>query len=571
MKEKWVLTAKRADFDAIGKQFHIDPVTARIIRNRDVEGEAAIEKYLHGTVEDLYSPWDMKDMEKAVQILEEKIRDKKPIRIIGDYDIDGVCATYILRQGFRLLEGNADYEIPDRIKDGYGINHSLIEQAYADGIDTIVTCDNGISAREEIAYAKEKGMTVVVTDHHEVPYVKEEGAIQYLIPQADAVVNPKQKDCPYPFKGLCGAAVAYKLIEALYTRQQLPKDELYKLLKFAAIATIGDVMDLQDENRILVKYGLERIHRTTHPGLLALFQVNQLSPKDINAYHIGFVIGPCLNASGRLDSAKRALQLLETREPVAALSFAEDLKALNDSRKTLTEQAVMKAKQLIEETSLKTDKVLVVFLPDCHESIAGIIAGRLRETYHKPVFVITRAEQGLKGSGRSIEAYSMFDKLQECKDLLLHFGGHPMAAGLSLEEENLPKLQKRLNEECGLTEEDFVEKIVIDVPMPMDYITEKLVEEFALLEPYGKGNTKPVFAEKNLTVCGAELVGKKKNVLKLILENSRGKRMNGICFFQAQEMYAYVQTHKTIMAVYYPQIEEFRGRKSLQVVISHYQ
>lgn len=571
MKEKWVLAAKRADFESIGKKFHIDPVTARIIRNRDVEGEEAIEKFLHGTVEDLYSPWQMKDMEQAVQILEEKIKGKKPIRIIGDYDIDGICATYILHQGFRLLAGNADYEIPDRMKDGYGINHSLVQRAYADGIDTIVTCDNGISAREEIAYAKEKGMTVIVTDHHQVPYVKEEGIVRYLIPQADAVVNPKQKDCPYPFKGLCGAAVAYKLIEALYTRRQLPKDELYKLLKFAAIATVGDVMDLQDENRILVKYGLERIRGTTHPGLLALLKVNQLSAKDIRAYHIGFVIGPCLNASGRLDSAKRALQLLETREPAAALSLAEDLKSLNDSRKNLTEQAVVKAKQLIEETSLKTDKVLVVFLPDCHESIAGIIAGRLRETYHKPVFVITRAEQGLKGSGRSIEAYSMFDKLQECKDLLLHFGGHPMAAGLSLEEENLPKLQKRLNEGCGLTEEDFVEKVVIDVPMPMDYITEKLVEEFALLEPYGKGNEKPLFAEKNLTVCRAELIGKNKNVLKLILENTRGKRMNGICFFQAQEMYDYVQTHKTIMAVYYPQIEEFRGRKSLQVIISHYQ
>ncbi len=571
MKEKWVLTAKRADFTEIGEKFHIDPVIARLIRNRDVVGDEAIQKYLHGGIEDLYSPWDMKDMEKAVLILEKKIREKKPIRIIGDYDIDGVCATYILKQGFLLLGGNADYEIPDRIKDGYGINRSLIEQAKEDGIDTIVTCDNGISAREEIAFAKELGMTVVVTDHHEVPYVKEDEEIQHLIPEADAVVNPKQPDCTYAFKSLCGAAVAYKLIEALYSRRDLSKDELYKLLKFVAIATIGDVMDLQDENRILVKCGLERIHKTTHPGLLALLQVNQLSAKEISAYHIGFVIGPCLNASGRLDSAKRALQLLETRDQEKALRLAEDLKDLNDSRKTLTEQAVIAAKKMIEESSLIDDKVLVVFLPDCHESIAGIIAGRLREAYHKPVFVFTRAEHGVKGSGRSIESYSMFEKLQECKDLLLHFGGHPMAAGLSLEEEKLAEFQKRLNDNCCLTEEDFAEKVVIDVAMPIDYISEKLVEEICLLEPFGKGNARPVFAEKGLQVEHAELIGRNKNVLRLTLKNTVGKKISAICFRDAKEMHAYVQKNKTIMAAYTPKVEEFRGRRNLQIVISHYQ
>lgn len=571
MREKWVLTAKRADFTEIGNKFHIDPVIARLIRNRDVVGDKAIQKYLHGGMEDLYSPWELKDMKKAVLILEEKIREKKHIRIIGDYDIDGVCATYILKQGFLLLGGNADYEIPHRIKDGYGMNRSLIEQAKADGIDTIVTCDNGISAKDEIAYAKALGMTVIVTDHHEVPYVKQGEKVEYLVPNGDAVINPKQADCMYPFKGLCGAGVAYKLVEGLFSKRDLPKEELYKLLKFAAIATIGDVMDLQDENRILVKCGLERIRKTTHPGLLALFQVNQLSSREISAYHMGFVIGPCLNASGRLDSAKRALQLLETKDPAKALSLAEDLKNLNDSRKILTEQAVFKAKEMIQQSSLKEDKVLVVFLPECHESIAGIVAGRIREAYHKPVFVLTKAEYGLKGSGRSIENYSMFERLQDCKDLLLHFGGHPMAAGLSLMEENWREFQKRLNANCDLTEEDFTEKIVIDVAMPMDYISEKLVEEISLLEPFGKGNTRPIFAEKNLQVEDAELIGRNKNVLKLTLKNTTGRKMNAICFREAREMYEYVQEHKHIMAVYYPQIEEFRGRRSLQVVITHYQ
>ncbi len=570
MKEKWFITAKGADFQAIGNRFHIDPVIARLIRNRDVTGEDAVDVYLHGGLENLHAPWLMKDMKRSVEILSEKIRLGKKIRIIGDYDIDGVCATYILKEGLDCLGADADCRIPERIRDGYGINSRLITMAKEDGVDTIVTCDNGISAREEIACAKSLGMTVIVTDHHEVPFEDVDGEKHFLLPPADAIVNPKQRDCDYPDSGLCGGAVAYKLVEALFEENRIPKDRLLPLLQFAAVATVGDVMDLTGENRILVRQGLERIHQTAHPGLLALCGVNHLSREEITAYHIGFILGPCLNASGRLDTAKRALALLRENDSARALSLAEDLKSLNDSRKQLTERAVDQAMEMIRSTPLGKDPVLVVYLRDCHESIAGIVAGRIREACHKPAFVITKGEQSLKGSGRSIAAYSMFEKLQECKDLLLNFGGHPMAAGLSLEEENLPELRRRLNENCGLTEEDFAEKVVIDMQMPLGYISERLVRQLALLEPYGKGNTKPLFAEKDLYVERGELIGKNKNVLKMNVTALDGTKMTALCFRDAQKAYEYIQNKRTITVAYYPQISEFRGQKSLQIVIAHY-
>ncbi len=570
MKEKWVLLAKGADFEGLAQKFHIDPLTARLIRNRDVVGEEAVEKYLHGGFSQTYSPWLLKDMKTAVGLLLQKAAEKKPVRIIGDYDIDGVCAVYILRRGLRAVGIEADYDIPDRIADGYGINRRLIEKARQDGIDTIVTCDNGIAAAEEVGYAKEQGMTVIITDHHEVPFLGSDSEKRFILPPADAIINPKQQDCAYPYPGLCGAMVACKLVEALFEETGADKEQLSELLEFGAIATIGDVMDLTDENRIIVKCGLEQLHRTGHIGLNALFAVNRLKKEEISPYHIGFVAGPCLNASGRLDSAKRALALLEAEDPVSALRLAEDLKELNDSRKILTEQAVKRAIEMIETTDLHRDKVLVVYLPDCHESIAGIIAGRIREAYQKPAYVLTKGEQSLKGSGRSIPAYSMFQKLQACGDLLLHFGGHPMAAGLSLAEENLQRFRQRLNEECGLSEEDFAERVTIDAEMPISYISEKLVEEMALLEPFGKGNTRPLFAQKNLHIDYAELVGRNRNVLKMRVSDGMGTAMPAVCFQHAEQTLEYVRAHPWLTAAYYPQIQEFRGRRSLQLVITHY-
>ena len=472
-------------------------------------GEKAIEKYLHGSRKDFYSPWLLKDMEKAVAILQEKIENRNRIRIIGDYDIDGVMSTYILLESLRGLGCDVDMMIPNRITDGYGINEHLIEQAWQEGRDTIITCDNGIAAVTQIRKAKDLGMTVIVTDHHEVPFEDLEGERKEILPPADAIVNPKQKACSYPFAGLCGAVVAMKVMEALYEKMAPEVDLVDKMLPFAGIATIGDVMDLQDENRILVKEGLQRLHHTTNLGLQELIRVNNLEPENISPYHIGFILGPCLNASGRLDTAKRALQLLlaDSREEAAVL--AGDLKNLNESRKEMTAQGLEKAIEQVESTSMMEDMVLVVFLPECHESLAGIIAGRLRERYHKPSFVLTRGEEGVKGSGRSIESYSMYEKLCECKEYLTKFGGHPMAAGLSLEEENVERFRRKLNEQSGLTEEDLVEKVTIDVPMPIHYIRKDLVQELSLLEPFGKGNEKPLFAQKNLWVSQMRVFGKK--------------------------------------------------------------
>lgn len=569
--EKWMVAAKRADFKGIGERFGIDQVTARIIRNRDVIGEKAIEKYLHGSRKDFYSPWLLKDMEKAVAILQEKIENRNRIRIIGDYDIDGVMSTYILLESLRGLGCDVDMMIPNRITDGYGINEHLIEQAWQEGRDTIITCDNGIAAVTQIRKAKDLGMTVIVTDHHEVPFEDLEGGRKEILPPADAIVNPKQKACSYPFAGLCGAVVAMKVMEALYEKMAPEVDLVDKMLPFAGIATIGDVMDLQDENRILVKEGLQRLHHTTNLGLQELIRVNNLEPENISPYHIGFILGPCLNASGRLDTAKRALQLLlaDSREEAAVL--AGDLKNLNESRKEMTAQGLEKAIEQVESTSMMEDTVLVVFLPECHESLAGIIAGRLRERYHKPSFVLTRGEEGVKGSGRSIESYSMYEKLCECKEYLTKFGGHPMAAGLSLEEENVERFRRKLNEQSGLTEEDLVEKVTIDVPMPIHYIRKNLVQELSLLEPFGKGNEKPLFAQKNLWVSQMRVFGKNRNVVKMRLTDENGYPMDGVYFGNGDEFAEEGRGKRKISIVYYPDINMYQGRESLQVIIRHYQ
>lgn len=568
--EKWVVAAKKADFNLIGRQFHIDPVIARLIRNRDVVGEEKIKEYLLGTIDTIPSPWLMKDMKKAVDILEKKIQQQVKIRIIGDYDIDGVTSTYILLKGLTRIGANVDTYIPDRVADGYGIHEHLIDRAESDKIDTIVTCDNGIAACAEIQMAKEKGMTVIVTDHHEIPYREENGERRVILPPADAILNPKQCDCLYPNKNLCGAVVAFKYITALYERFDIQKKELEDYYELVAIATVGDVMDLQGENRILVKEGLRRLPNTKNKGLQELIRANNLEDSKITAYHIGFVLGPCINASGRLDTAARSLALLNASTKEEAAKLAGDLTALNQSRKALTEKGKEEAIQLIETTELKNDRVLVVYLPECHESLAGIIAGRLREKYHKPAFVLTRGEKCAKGSGRSIESYSMYDELVKCADLMVQFGGHPMAAGLSIEEENIEKFREQLNQNCTLTEEDLRPKIVIDVAMPISYITKELVEQISLLEPFGKGNVKPIFAQKGLRVLDSNIIGKNKNVVKLKLLDPQGAIIEGIYFGEADDFMNFIREKDSISVTYYPEINRFRGRESLQIIIQNY-
>ncbi len=568
--EKWVVAAKKADFNLIGRQFHIDPVIARLIRNRDVAGKEKIKEYLLGTIDTIPSPWLMKDMKKAVDILEKKIQQQAKIRIIGDYDIDGVTSTYILLKGLTRIGANVDTYIPDRVADGYGIHEHLIDRAESDKIDTIVTCDNGIAACAEIQMAKEKGMTVIVTDHHDIPYREENGERRVILPPADAILNPKQYDCLYPNKNLCGAVVAFKYITALYERFDIQKKELEDYYELVAIATVGDVMDLQGENRILVKEGLRRLPNTKNKGLQELIRANNLEDSKITAYHIGFVLGPCINASGRLDTAARSLALLNAPTKEEAAKLAGDLTALNQSRKALTEKGKEEAIQLIETTELKNDRVLVVYLPECHESLAGIIAGRLREKYHKPAFVLTRGEKCAKGSGRSIESYSMYDELIKCADLMVQFGGHPMAAGLSIEEENIEKFREQLNQNCTLTEEDLRPKIVIDVAMPISYITKELVEQISLLEPFGKGNVKPIFAQKGLRVLDSNIIGKNKNVVKLKLLDPQGAIIEGIYFGEADDFMNFIREKDSISITYYPEINRFRGRESLQIIIQNY-
>lgn len=584
--ERWVLLRKGADFEEIGKKYQISPRLACLIRNRDVIGEEAVDRYLNGTISDLYDGMLMKDMDKAIDILKEKILEDKKIRVIGDYDIDGVNATYILLEGLERLGADVDSDIPDRISDGYGLNRHLVERAYEAGVDTLITCDNGIAAADEIAYGKEKGMTVIVTDHHEVPFDEQDGEKRYRIPPADAVMDPKQPDCLYPFKGLCGAAVAYKLMEALWESMGKDSADLDDLIENVAIATIGDVMDLEDENRIFVKEGLQMLRRTKNPGLKALIECTGIDKNSLNSYHIGFVLGPCINASGRLDTAKRALELLRAGTQKEADILAGDLKALNDSRKDMTEEAVKQAEEQVETTTISKDKVLVVYLPDCHESLAGIVAGRIRENYYKPVFVLTDAEEGVKGSGRSIDGYHMYEELNKCKELLTKFGGHRLAAGLSLPKENVGKFREMLNKNCTLTEEEMKEKVTIDMEMPFGCVTEGLVKELELLEPFGKGNTKPVFAARDVTLLGARILGKNRNVLKLQVQDVNGCRIEAMLFHHAddflgklEEQYGKTEVDALlkgrgrqirISMTYYPDINEYMGKKTPQIVVTHY-
>lgn len=566
---------KKADFNGIAEKYQISPIIARLMRNRDVIGDEAIDFYLNGTVEDLYDGLLMKDMDRAVDILKEKIEEGKKIRVIGDYDIDGVNATYILQQGLAGLGADVDTDIPDRIKDGYGLNQMLIDRALEDDVDTIITCDNGIAAMSEIAYGKENGMTIVVTDHHEIPYLEENGEKKYLLPPADAVVDPHRADCEYPFKGLCGAAVAYKLVEVLYRVSGKSEQEVEhlqeSLMENVAIATIGDVMDLVGENRVFVKKGLELLKTTKNEGLHALMQCTGVDTANLNTYHIGFVIGPCINAGGRLDTAKRALELLNASNRREAVTLAADLKELNDSRKEMTEEGVEEAVRQIESSSWKDDQVLVVYLPECHESIAGIIAGRIKERYYRPTFVLTKGETGVKGSGRSIEAYDMFAEMSRCRELFTKFGGHKLAAGLSLEEEKVEVFRKRINELADLTEEDLQMKVSIDMRLPFPYINEELIHELKILEPFGKGNGKPLFAESKLRVIQPRIFGKNRNVLKCRLEDQQGNQMEAVYFGEVEDCLRQMEKKQIMSFTYYPSINEYMGRRTIQLTIVNYQ
>lgn len=584
--EKWIEIRKGGNFMEMAKKYGIDPLIARIIRNRDIIDEKEITEYLYGGKEALHNPHLLKDVDKAAEIIAEGIAEKKAMRIIGDYDIDGVNATYILLDGIRRCGGKVDAAIPDRMKDGYGINEHLIEQALSDGKELLITCDNGIAAINEINFAKEKGMTVVVTDHHEIPYRNTEQGKEFLRSNADAIVNPKQADCPYPCKGICGAVVAWKLVQVLYERMDIPVEEADIFIENAGFATVGDVMDLTGENRILVKLGLKALEHTKNPGMKALIAKNKLSDKPLSAYHIGFVLGPCINASGRLDTAKRSLELLLERDEVKASALAGELVELNESRKYMTQQETQKALEQIEKEGREKDKVLVVYLPECHESLAGIIAGRIREAYQRPVFVLTRGEEGVKGSGRSIEAYSMFDKMTEVAELFTKYGGHPMAAGLSMREEDIDKLREQLNQKAELSEEDMAEVVRLDAVLPMSYFTVGTIRQLSVLEPCGKSNTKPVFADRNIKITRAGIVGVNRNVLKLHLLDSKGNPVAGVYFGEVEKFLTFLsekfgseevdaamhgrENSIQFAAVYEPSVDTYGGRESVQAIIRRF-
>ncbi|MCC8141952.1 MAG: single-stranded-DNA-specific exonuclease RecJ [Lachnospiraceae bacterium] len=577
MTENWVIAAKKADFNEIAEHFGIDPVVARIMVNRGMTDLSEMETYLHGSEEDLNDPHRLKGVEDAARILGEKIRQGRKIRIIGDYDIDGIMATYILLKALQRVGAKADTVIPDRIRDGYGLNEHLVTQAAEDGIDTILTCDNGISAVSQIRLAKELGMTVIVTDHHEVP--------SGPLPPADVIVNPKQPDCPYPFKGLCGAAVALKLAQVIYEQENVPPSEADDFLAYAGFATVGDVMDLIGENRVLVKLALARLHRTSNKGLRALTLQKNLKPEEITCYHIGFVLGPCLNASGRLETAQLSLKLLLCEDPVQAAVLAQEVVELNESRKQMTELAVREAVQIIEREGYDRDRVMVLFLPDCHESLAGIVAGRLREAYYRPVFVVTRGEDGCKGSARSIAAYSMYEEMCRVSDLFTQFGGHPMAAGFSLKEEDIDHLRMRLNELAALTEDDLQPKVVIDVPMPISYIRPDLIRQLGLLEPFGKGNEKPVFADRDLEILSLRVLGKEGRVIRMRLKSPAGTTLDAVYFGDVENLRLSLEQkydiltaddtvrgkcthHAALHFTYYPEIDNYYDEPRIQLKIT---
>lgn len=584
--EQWMVINKGADFKGIGNKFHIDPVTARIIRNREVIGDEEIHSFLAGTLQELPDVHLMQDLDLLVELLDQKINEKAKIRIIGDYDIDGVMSSYILYRALTRCGAQVDVAIPNRITDGYGLNRNLITEALECGVDTILTCDNGIAAIEEIAYAKEAGMTVLVTDHHEIPFKDVDGERIYMRSEADAIVNPHQKTCTFPYKDLCGAGVAWAVIVALYEKNNIEQREVEDLLEFVAFATVGDIMSLTGLNRILVKEGLKRIHHTTNIGMRALVSQCGLLPEQIDTYHFGFVLGPCINAAGRLDTARRALRLFISESPEEAAEIADELVVLNEERKEMTRQGVEEAKQLVEEGGYEKDPVLILYLPDVHESIAGIIAGRIREYYYRPTFILTKAEDGVKGSGRSTEEYSMYEQMCKCSNLLTKFGGHPMAAGLSLPEENVEIFRKQMNEKCPFRAEEIVQTIHIDVPMPVDYVTNALVEEFSILAPFGKDNPKPVFADRNLKISRMWVIGKNQNVLRMTLVSEQGRPLSAIYFGDIEAMRTYLveqygiqevekafhgrENNMQISIVYSPKINTYKDSETLQFEIQYY-
>lgn len=583
---QWLVAAKRADFQKMAEQYKIDPVIARLIRNRDVVGDEEIRKYLDGGVEDLYSPALLKDMDRAVEVLKDKIVSGAKIRIIGDYDADGICASYVLLKGLSVCGARADTVIPHRVKDGYGLNESLLEDAAKDGIDTVVTCDNGIAAAAQIAYGRQLGLTVVVTDHHEIPYEEgEDGSRMYLLPEAAAVVDPKREDCGYPCKNICGAVVAYKLVQQLL-EEYGKKEILEELLEIAAFATVCDLMELKDENRIIVKCGLKNMRHTKNLGLKALMEVCGIEAEKVSAYHIGFILGPCMNATGRLDTAKRALALLQSSERGEAVALAAELKNLNDIRKEMTVKGTEEAVDCIEKNGLEKDRVLVVYLPEVHESLAGIIAGRIREKYGKPAFILTKGEEGVKGSGRSIEGYHMYEEMTGCKEFFTKYGGHKMAAGLSMQEKDVDAFREKINGKCRLTPEDLEEKVHIDVAMPLSYISKGLIEELELLEPFGIGNTKPVFAQKDVHILNGRIMGKNRNVGKYWVTDGGGRFYDMMYFgdleafhgfleekaggYMVNRLYSGERVDIPVSILYYPDINRYGGRESIQIVMRGY-
>lgn len=567
---KWFVYNKSADFKGIGEKYNIDQVVARVLINRDV-AEKDMAEYLNPAPEHLHDGSQMQDMFRGVSLIKNSIDKKYKIRIIGDYDVDGIQSTYILHQGLLRLGADVDYAIPDRVEDGYGINTSMVDKAHSEGVETIITCDNGIAAMDAIELAKEYNMTVVITDHHEIPYEDTDEGRKYILPPADAVINPHRQDCNYPFEKLCGAAVAWKFIEQLYIACGLSKDEAYVFVENAAFATVCDVMELVGENRTIVKLGLERLNNTQNLGLDTLIKRCKLDNTNLSAYHLGFVLGPCLNASGRLDSATVAIELLESTSPIEAARLAEKLQSLNEERKNMTEMGIRIAEETILNEGMENDVVLVVYLPDVHESVAGIIAGRIRERFERPVFILVDAadEDGVKGSGRSLDGYSMYDKMCECRDLLDKFGGHPKAAGLSLKRENVDILRQRLNEQAGVTLEDLEPRIHIDVPMPFGYISAKLIKDLDLLEPFGNGNSKPIFAQKNVKILSQKSIGKAGQYKKLVLQDQQGNNIDALYFGDADRFDEVYAAKGGLMDVlYYPQINEFRGVASLQIVVT---
>lgn len=586
--EKWVQIAKRADFNSIARKYHISPVLARLMVNRNINGDDAIQKYLYGTLDDLYAPLTMKDIFKGADIIKQHVERKLPIAIASDFDVDGIFSSFILYKGFERIGGKPEIYTPNRVKEGYGLNERIVSEAYSRGVRLIVTCDNGIAAFDAIDAAKRLGMEVVVTDHHDIPYEEDaDGNRTILCSKADAIINPKQADCAYPFKKLCGAGVAFKLVQVLYEHYHVPEWELKNLIQYVAVATVADVMDLEDENRIFVKYGLKQLADTDNLGLQALIQVNQLNPDRISAYHIGFIIGPCFNAAGRLDTVKIALDLLMSKDKETAKALAIELKAMNESRKEMTMKGVAQAVEIIENSEIKNDKIMLVLLKNCHESLVGIIAGRIKEKYNRPVIVFTEVEDGnIKGSARSIEAYNMFEGLMKCRNLLGKFGGHPMAAGMTLPKENLDMLRKKLNADTDLTDNDLIPVVRIDVPMPIGYISYELIDELELLEPFGKGNTKPVFAEKYFKILNARILGKNHNVLKMTVCNDDHTMMEAMYFgdieafdrFVAdiygedarQRMYNGSGQNVELAMTYYPSVNEYMGTKKLQIVVTGY-